>query len=169
MELSLINIVAEIKAEIQSSDSTFDVALIVIKIFDFRASVQEVIALKAIKNFFELFSPKKVFCIITHCDCAAPDEETLTRKLDSFKKWGGFEVPRENVIYFKNTPESLQPLVEKLGGAQLNIQQSAAACPELIAFMNFMEQQNKDYLKMIEDQRKTMASLIMQRGFNRGA
>ena len=35
-------------------------------------------------------------------------------KIESFKKWGGFEVPMENVIQFNNTKESLQPLVDKL-------------------------------------------------------
>lgn len=84
MELSLYNIVEDIRRSIQSKDTTFDAALIVIKIFDYRATVQEVIALKAIKNFFENFSPKQVFCIITHCDCAEPDQETIEKKLRSF-------------------------------------------------------------------------------------
>ncbi len=81
--------------------------MIVIKIFDYRASVQEVIALKAIKNFFDNFTPRQVFCIVTHCDLEVPSEEVLKGKMDSFKKWGGFEVPRENVILFKGTQESL--------------------------------------------------------------
>ena len=68
---------ADIKGSIQSNDTTFDAALIVLKIFDYRASMQEVIALKAIKNFFENFSPNQVFCIITHCDRDQPDDEVV--------------------------------------------------------------------------------------------
>ena len=39
MNLSLVQIVADIKASIQSNETTFDAALIVLKIFDYRASV----------------------------------------------------------------------------------------------------------------------------------
>ena len=57
MELSLQQIVDDIKASIQSTETTFDAALIVLKIFDYRATVQEIIALRAVKTFFENFSP----------------------------------------------------------------------------------------------------------------
>lgn len=30
------------------------------------------------------------------------------------EKWGGFEIKRDNVIFVKNTEESLRPLVEKI-------------------------------------------------------
>lgn len=113
MELSLIQIVADIKGSI-GHQTTFDAALIVIKLFDYRATVQEVIALKAIKNFFANFSPHQVFCIVTHCDLQTPDDAIITKKIESFKKWGGFEVPMENVIKFDNTPQSLEPLISKL-------------------------------------------------------
>ncbi|TNV80944.1 hypothetical protein FGO68_gene1750 [Halteria grandinella] len=186
MELSLINIVADIKASIQSNETTFDAALIVIKIFDYRASVQEVIALKAIKNFFENFSPNQVFCIITHCDCQAPDESTVAKKLDSFKKWGGFEVPKDNVVYFKNTPESLQPLIDKLKRGNMKFadnleercskiaqelpgdfrRQDAAEgtrnSSEFMAFMEIMQEQNRDFIKLLSDQHKTSTELLVQ-------
>ena len=55
-----------------------------------------------------------MFCVITHVDLDKPDPETIKKKIESFKKWGGFEVPMENVIQFNNTKESLQPLVDKL-------------------------------------------------------
>ncbi|TNV72682.1 hypothetical protein FGO68_gene346 [Halteria grandinella] len=186
MELSLLNIVADIKASIQSNETTFDAAIIVIKIFDYRASVQEVIALRAIKNFFENFSPNQVFCIITHCDCAAPDEDTVTKKLESFKKWGGFEVPRENVIYFKNTPESLQPLIDNLKRGNMKFasnleercHQIAKELPgdfrkqdaaegtrnssEFMALMEIMQETNREFIKQLSDQQKATTELLVQ-------
>lgn len=73
MELSLDQIVADIKSSI-GSQTKFDAALIVIKVFDYRATVQEIIALKAIKNFFTNFSPKQIFMVVTHCDLHQPNE-----------------------------------------------------------------------------------------------
>jgi hypothetical protein len=37
----------------------------------------EVIALKAIKNFFDNFAPEQVFCIVTHCDREEPEPDVI--------------------------------------------------------------------------------------------
>jgi hypothetical protein len=59
--------------------------------------------LRAIKTFFDNFSYKQVFCVITHCDLQKPDPETIEGKIASMQKWGGFEIKKENVILFNNT------------------------------------------------------------------
>jgi hypothetical protein len=30
------------------------------------------------------------------------------------ERWGGFKIPKENVVLFDNTPGSIQPLIDKL-------------------------------------------------------
>lgn len=173
LELSLLQIVADIKNKIVQKQETFDAALMVIKLFDYRASVQEVIALKAIKNFFDNFQPSQVFCVITHCDKERPDDKQVAMKLESMKKWGGFEIPLENVIYYNNTPESLQPFVDKLKPGNMQFAQDldqrcarvAAELPgdfarqdaaegtrnssEFMAFMEIMQEQNREFMKVL--------------------
>ncbi len=63
--------------------------------------------MKTIYNFFENFNPNHVFVIITHCDLMKPDPHIINNKIESLKKWGGFEIKKENVILFDNTKESL--------------------------------------------------------------
>jgi hypothetical protein len=36
-----------------------------------------------------------------------PDAQIINNKIESLKKWGGFEINIENVILFDNTLESL--------------------------------------------------------------
>jgi hypothetical protein len=71
-------------------------------------------AMRAIKEFFDNFSPQHIFLVITHADLSVPDDKTLNDKIASISKWGGFEIKRENVILFNNTSESLQPLLDKI-------------------------------------------------------
>jgi hypothetical protein len=71
-------------------------------------------AMRAIKEFFDNFSPQHIFLVITHADLSVPDDKTLNDKIASLSKWGGFEIKRENVILFDNTSESLQPLSNKI-------------------------------------------------------
>jgi hypothetical protein len=82
--------------------------------------MNEIMALRAIKNFFENFEPSQVFCIVTHVDMGMPDPEVIEGKRKSFAKYGGFEVKKENMIFFNNTAESLQPLVDKLTPGNMN-------------------------------------------------
>ena len=70
--------------------------------------------MRAIKEFFDNFSPQHIFLVITHADLSVPDDKTLNDKIASLSKWGGFEIKRENVILFDNTSESLQPLSNKI-------------------------------------------------------
>jgi hypothetical protein len=70
--LSLYEIVKDIKSHV-GSQTPFDAAIVVVKVLDYRASASEVIALRAIKNFFDNFSYNQVFCVITHCDVKKPD------------------------------------------------------------------------------------------------
>ena len=63
---------------------------------------------------FADFSPEHVFMVLTHVDLEMPKEEFIIGKINSFKKYGGIEIPRENVIFFNNTAASLQPLLDKL-------------------------------------------------------
>jgi hypothetical protein len=67
LKLSLNDIVQDIKKSI-GPEVPFDAAIVVVKAQDYRATASEVIALRAIKGFFDNFSYKQVFCVITHCD-----------------------------------------------------------------------------------------------------
>jgi hypothetical protein len=80
----------------------------------------EMMALRAIKNFFENFSPSQVFCVVTHCDLDRLDPDAIEDKRKSFEKYGGFEVKKENMIFFNNTADSLQPLIDKLTPGNMN-------------------------------------------------
>jgi hypothetical protein len=67
LELSLKAIVDDIKSNIGHQEK-FDAAIIIIRITDYRASINEVIACRAIKEFLENLTPQHIFCLITHCD-----------------------------------------------------------------------------------------------------
>ena len=53
---------------------------------------------------FADFSPEHVFMVLTHVDLEMPKEEFIVGKINSFKKYGGIEIPRENVIFFNMLP-----------------------------------------------------------------
>jgi hypothetical protein len=55
----------------------FDAAIIVIKITDFRASIYDVIAWKAIKEFFYHLTPEHIFCCFTYCDVNIPSPNVI--------------------------------------------------------------------------------------------
>lgn len=71
-------------------------------------------AIKAISKLFANYKPKNVFLVVTHCDLKVPEEELIQGKLASFKNNGNVTIPRDNVILFNNTQESLIPLLEKV-------------------------------------------------------
>jgi hypothetical protein len=79
----------------------------VIRITDYRASVNEIIACRAMKEFLENLTPEHIFCCITHCDYNIPAPDVIDNKIKSFKKWADIEIKNENVILFNNTKESL--------------------------------------------------------------
>jgi len=95
--------------------------IIVLKTVDFRASLQEITAVMAIRKILDNFNPKNVFVIFTHCDLQTPDEELIQGKLSSFKKHGGVEIPRNNVILFANSKESLIPFVDQFVNGDMHI------------------------------------------------
>jgi hypothetical protein len=100
---------------------------LIVKLFDYRASIGEVVALRAIKEFFENFSPQKSFCVINHCDVQA-----LTPRLSktsSPPSKSGVALKSPNVIFSENKEESLKSLLDKLQQGNMkfvkNIRKSA--------------------------------------------
>jgi GTP-binding protein EngB required for normal cell division len=112
-ELTLDQIILDIKLSI-GHDQGIDCALVVIQSTDYRITVQETIAIKAITKFFSNFSPKNVFLVITHCDQLNPSDSFIADKLAAFKKYGPLDIPAENVVLFDKTPQSLLPFLERL-------------------------------------------------------
>jgi hypothetical protein len=51
------------------------------KAMDYRASLKEVIAGKAIKKFFTNIDESRVFLVLTHCDFEMPNQYLIGRKL----------------------------------------------------------------------------------------
>jgi hypothetical protein len=84
------------------------------KAMDYRASIQEVIAGKAIKKFFANVDESRVFLVLTHCDFEMPSPDFIGRKLASIREYSGLGIPQSNVILFSKTKESLEPLIPKL-------------------------------------------------------
>ena len=66
------------------------------------------------KKFLTNFKAEKFFCIFTFCDKAQLSEEQIEGKLQSFEKYADVMCPRNHVIKFKNTAESLYPLIDKI-------------------------------------------------------
>ena len=81
---------------------------------DYRASLQEVIAGKAIKKFFANVDESRVFLALNHCDFQMPTPDFIGRKLASIREYSGLGIPQSNVILFSKTKESLEPLIPKL-------------------------------------------------------
>ena len=106
MDLPVIDIVDDIKANFRSKQN-IDAALVVLKITDYRTSIQEMYAIKTIARMIDKSDSGDTFMILTHCDKLPPSDELISGKLASFKKYGPLDIPREKVINFDNTPESL--------------------------------------------------------------
>ena len=85
------------------SKQCFDAALIVVRSTDYRLSVQEMIAIKAIAKLLIDHKPQNIFLIITHCDKQYPSDDLVMGKVASFKKYGDLDIPIDNVIKFDNT------------------------------------------------------------------
>ena len=117
--IPLPQIVADIKVSIGSKQH-FDAALVVVKMTDYRATIQEVFAIKAISKLLVDYKPENIFMVVTHCDLEDPPEELIKGKLQSFKETGGIEIPLENVVKFNNTEESLLPMLERIRPANMH-------------------------------------------------
>ena len=115
--LELTKITDEIR--VKCGTQKFDACIIVVKATDYRVTLQEVLALKCMREFLVGFSAQRVFCVITHCDKFKPDEEQMKSKIESFKKYGGVECPMDHIIQFNGTWKSLVPLITKIQGDQM--------------------------------------------------
>ena len=71
---------ADIKVSI-GSKQLFDAALIVVKMTDYRATIQEMFAIKAISKLLCDYTPENIFMVITHCDLEDPSDELILGKL----------------------------------------------------------------------------------------
>ena len=78
--IPLPQIVADIKVSI-GSKQLFDAALIVVKMTDYRATIQEMFAIKAISKLLTDYRPENIFMVITHCDLENPSDELILGKL----------------------------------------------------------------------------------------
>ena len=78
--IPLPQIVADIKVSI-GSKQLFDAALIVVKMTDYRATIQEMFAIKAITKLLCEYKPENIFMVITHCDLEDPPDELILGKL----------------------------------------------------------------------------------------
>ena len=119
----MINIIEDIKKNITSKQK-IDAALIVIKKYDYRDSVQELYAIKTITTMIANSKPEDTFIVVTHCDKEKPSEQFITGKLDSFKEFGALAIPPENVIKFDNTTESLSEFVSKLKPSNMHFHEN---------------------------------------------
>ena len=115
--MELTKVTDEIRAK--CGTQKFDACIIVVKATDYRVTIQEVLALKCMREFLTGFSAQRVFCVITHCDKHKPDEEQMKSKIEFFKKYGGVDCPMDHIIQFNGTWESLVPLITKIQGAQM--------------------------------------------------
>ena len=113
MDLPIIKILADIKETITSKEK-IDAALVVLKMTDYRTSIQEMYAIKTITRMIDNTKPENTFMILTHCDIEKPSEKLVSGKLSSFKKYGDLEIKPENVINFDNSTKSLEKFISKL-------------------------------------------------------
>lgn len=95
-------------------EQNIDAALVVLKLTDYRTSIQEMYAIKTISTMIENASPKNTFMILTHCDLLKPTEKLIQGKRDSFMRFGPLEIQHENVVEFDNSTKSLEKFIEKI-------------------------------------------------------
>lgn len=113
VDLPIAQIIADIKGNI-TSQQKIDAALVVLKITDYRTTIQEMYAIKTISTMIDKAKPENTFMILTHCDINKPSETLISGKLSSFKKYGPLEIKLENVINFDNSTKSLEKFISKL-------------------------------------------------------
>ena len=122
-DLPMIDIIDDIKKNIGSKQN-IDAALVVLKITDYRMSIQEMYAIKTITRMIDNSNSGDTFMILTHCDKLQPSDELISGKLASFKKSGPLDIPREKVINFDNTTESLRQFISKLKKSDMHFHEN---------------------------------------------
>jgi hypothetical protein len=136
-----------------SSGQKIQKCLIVTKSTDYRLSINEIIALNAIKTFLSDMKPDGFYCWISHCDVSKPDEAFIKGKLDSYSQFAKIAIPRQNVILFNNSAASLSDFVGRLRSTTLPsmsinipmLQQNAKAISSQIAgLVSGVKQKNED-------------------------
>ena len=154
-----------------SSGQKIQICLIVTKSTDYRLSLNEIIALRAIKTFLSDLKPEGFYCWISHCDVSKPDEDFIKGKLDSYNQFAKIAIPRQNVILFNNSAASLNDFVGRLRRTTLPsmsinipmLQQNAKAISsEIASLVSGVKQKNEDLdrkKKAEELERKQKAEL----------
>ena len=80
--------IADIDVKLGEKRENVDAVLIVFKMTDYRASIQEIMAIQLIQEFLENFQAKRLFLVITHCDLMEITEEHISGKINSFQNYG---------------------------------------------------------------------------------
>jgi hypothetical protein len=122
-KLPMIKIITDIK-NIITSKQNIDAALIVLKKYDYRDTIQELYAIRTITKMIANSKAEDTFIVVTHCDKEKPSEEFITGKLNSFKEYGPLAIPPENVIKFDNTTESLSEFISKLKPSNMHFHEN---------------------------------------------
>ena len=102
--------VEEIRNGVEASQQ-IDMAIMILKATDYRMTMEQIISAKAMCKFLENLKPKSTFLCFTFCDKEMPKEKFVKEKLATIKKYCDLEVPAENVIFFKNTKQSLEDFI----------------------------------------------------------
>ena len=66
-DLSMVDFANELKKKFVSGNK-IDICLIVTKSTDYRMQLQEILAMKAMKEFLLNINPRSVYCLVTHVD-----------------------------------------------------------------------------------------------------
>lgn len=66
------------------------------------------------KKFIDGLNPENIFIMYTHCDSseAKLTTEFVNKKLKALKTYAKLSIPKENVVKFNKTKESLEGFVE---------------------------------------------------------
>lgn len=99
--------------------------LLVLKVTDYRMSIEQICSAYAIIKFLEHLEPENTFIVFTHCeeDNAAikPDSKYIKDKLASFKKYTKLNIPIDNVVLFDKTSLSLEEFIDNMVEGNMNI------------------------------------------------
>ena len=164
MKLPISDILDDIQNTIGSKQK-LDAALVVLKLTDYRTSIEEAFAIKTISKMIDNAKPDNTFMILTHCDLVKPSEEFIQGKLDSFKEYGPLEIQPDNVIQFDNTTKSLEPFISKLKPSDMHFHEKLVekaveimdVIPEDLKRQDDAEgTQNHEQFKMFAEMQKVM-------------
>ena len=182
--IPLQQIVADIKLSI-GSENPIDAAMLVVKSSDYRMDIQQTISIKMIGKYFENFDAKKVFLVYTHCDMQKPTDKEIVDKIAAYKQYGKIDISRENVVFFNNTAESLEGMVQAIKPGNMHFlepEQLIKATEEIlkelpgdfakqdkaqgtnnqemfVMLMEMMKEQSLNFAKMMQESSKQVADL----------